>query len=120
MKTSTLIASLFFGATLAADAQVPLKDKAQGWLDKAKSYIPSGTPSVPNPVDAAAAGVAALKVQKVNIRNYERLLSPKLEGEEEWLIYATGQNKSCFGRCGKSDRVFNVSTPTDLPSCLPN
>lgn len=109
MKTSAIFASLLLGTALAADAQVPLKDKAQGWFDKAKSYIPSGTPSIPNPVDAAASAVAAMKVQRVNIRNYQRLLSPKPEGEEEWLIYATGGNKSCFGRCARPDKAWNVS-----------
>lgn len=109
MKTSTIFASVLFGAAFAADAQVPLKDKAQAWLDKAKSYIPSGTPSVQGVVDSAAAGAAALKVQKVNIRNYERILSPKLEGEEEWLIYSTGGNKSCFGHCSRADDAWNVS-----------
>lgn len=116
MKTS-ILASLLFGIAIATDAQVPLKDKAAGWFDKAKSYIPSVTPSINNPVDVAAAAVAALKVQKVNIRNYQRILSPKLEGEEEWLIYATGANKSCFNRCGRADTAWNASVP--LLSAVP-
>lgn len=115
MKAS-ILASLLFGVAIAADAQVPLKDKAQGWFDKAKSYIPSVTPSVNNPVDTAAAAVAALKVQKVNIRNYQRILSPKLEGEEEWIIYATGGNKSCFGRCNRANTAWNVSSTITCPS----
>lgn len=109
MKTSLLLTSLLFGVVLADDTQATLKEKAQGWFDKAKSYIPSVTPSIPNPIDAGAAAVAAKNVQKVNIRNYHRLLAPKVEGEEEWLIYATGGNKSCFGRCGKADLAWNVS-----------
>jgi len=110
MKTS-LLTSLLFGAALAQEAQIPLKDKAAGWFDKAKSYIPSVTPSVPNPIDAGAAAVADRKVVRINIRNYQRLLKPKIEAEEEWLVYLTGGNKTCFGRCGKADAAWNVSRP---------
>lgn len=108
MRAATLLTTLLFSAVLAQD-QVPLKEKAAGWFDKAKSYIPSGTPSIPNPVQAAAGAVANKKVQKINIRNYKRLLRPKIEGEEEWLIYLTGHNKTCFGTCGRADAAWNVS-----------
>ena len=119
MKTTTFLTSLLFGAALAQDAQAPLKDKAQAWFDKAKAYIPSAAPSIPNPIDAGASAVAADKVQKVNIRNYQRILAPKLDGEEEWLIYTTGGNKSCFGRCGKADLAWNVSTSLLLDTKCP-
>jgi len=108
MKTS-ILASLLVGVALAQDAQTPLMEKAAGWFDKAKSYIPSGTPSIPNPIDAGAAAVEDKQVTRINIRNYQRLLKPKLEGEEEWLIYLTGGNKTCFGRCGKTNAAWDVS-----------
>lgn len=108
MKTS-ILASLLVGIALAQDAQTPLKEKAAGWFDKAKAYIPAGAPSIPNPIDAGAAAVEEKRVTRINIRNYQRLLKPKLEGEEEWLIYLTGGNKTCFGRCGKTDAAWNVS-----------
>ena len=85
--------------------QATLRDKAAGWLDKAKQYIPSG---VPNPVDAGAAQVAQRVVERVNIRNFERKVSPKIDTEEEWMIYMTGGNKSCFGRCTPVDLKWNV------------
>lgn len=107
MKTTTLLSTLLFSAAFAQD-QVPLKEKAAGWFDKAKSYIPSGTPSIPNPVQAAAGAFASKKVQKINIRNYQRILRPKVEGEEEWLVYLTGGNKTCFGRCERADAAWNV------------
>ena len=89
---------------LALADQNPLFDQAKGWFDKAKSYIPSNL----NPIDAGASVVTAKNVEKINIRNYERKLAPKLDQEEEWMIYLTGGNKSCFGRCGLSDTVWNV------------
>lgn len=113
MKITTLLSTLLFSAAIAQD-QVPLKEKAAGWFDKAKSYIPSGTPSIPNPVQAAGGAYAATKVQKINIRNYQRILRPKVSGEEEWLIYLTGGNKTCFGRCERADGAWNVSLETLL------
>lgn len=118
MKTINLLAPLFCSVALAQDAQIPLKEKAQQWFDVAKSYIPSGVPSIPNPVDAGAAAVAGNKVQKISIANFERVLAPKPEGEEEWLIYTTGGNKTCFGRCGKVDLAWNVCA-VSLPRYLP-
>ncbi|KAK4921034.1 hypothetical protein LTR66_016696, partial [Elasticomyces elasticus] len=103
MRLSSLV---FFALPLLAAAeepQVPLSGKAAAWLDKAKSYIPTGSP-----VNAAVSVVADKRVQKINQRNYDRVLrSPRLEGEEEWLIYLTGGNKSCFGRCEPVDQVWN-------------
>lgn len=111
MKTTSLLSAVLVGAVFAQD-QVTLKEKAAGWFDKAKSYIPSVSPSVPNPVEAASAATAAIapkKVEKINLRNFRRLLRPKLEGEEEWLVYLTGENKTCFGRCQIADAAWNVS-----------
>ncbi|KIW92587.1 uncharacterized protein Z519_06434 [Cladophialophora bantiana CBS 173.52] len=111
--------------------QVPLKDKAAGWFDKVKSFIPSGVggsasgggapsasvPVPPHPLAAGAARVAENKVEKINIRNWQRKLSPKPDTEEEWLVYLTGGNKTCFGRCGPVDAVWNESVP--LLAALP-
>lgn len=108
MKTTSILTTLFVSVALAED-QLPFAEKAAGWFDKAKSFIPSVTPSIPNPVNAAAAGIAASKVQQITRANYRSILAPKASGEEEWLVYLTGGNKTCFGRCDKVDRVFNVS-----------
>ncbi|KAK5088214.1 hypothetical protein LTR05_002431 [Lithohypha guttulata] len=110
MQVAALLATLLCSTALGQNAQVPLKDIAQGWFDKAKSYIPS-TDSIPDPIEAGAAAIAGQQVQKVNIRNFERLLAPKSEGPEEWLIYTTGGNKTCFGRCGNADLAWNESVP---------
>jgi len=110
MHFSTL---LLLPVLVAAD-QAALFEKASGWFDKAKSYIPT---AVPNPVEAGAAKFADQRVERINIRNWERKLGPKLDTEEEWMVYMTGGNKSCFGRCGPVDVVWNESVPllTALP-----
>jgi hypothetical protein len=79
------------------------KDSAQHVFDVLKDNL------VPDPLDSGAAAVAGQVVERISIRNFQRKLAPKLEGEEEWMIYFTGGNKSCFGRCGPVDLVWNVS-----------
>lgn len=101
-------ASLLLLPLLVAADQAALTDKAAAWFEKAKEYIPG---NVPNPVEAGAAKFAEHKVERINIRNWERKLSPKPDTEEEWLVYMTGGNKTCFGRCDAVDVVWNVSTP---------
>lgn len=107
MKTTAFV-SLLCSVALAED-QVPLKEKAAGWFDKAKAFIPSVTPSILNPVNAAASAFAASNVEQITKHNYKQLLVPKASGEEEWLVYLTGGNKTCFGRCAHADKAFNVS-----------
>ncbi|KIW18223.1 hypothetical protein PV08_02511 [Exophiala spinifera] len=102
---------------VAADQQVAFKDQAAAWFDKAKAYLPNAAAVVPNPIDAGAAQVADSRVEKINLRNWKSKLGPKLDTEEEWMVYMTGGNKSCFGRCGKVDLTWNESVP--LLAALP-
>jgi PTH2 family peptidyl-tRNA hydrolase len=41
--------------------------------------------------------------------NWQSLLEPSSE-PQDWLLYITGGNKTCFGRCGNADKAFNVRT----------
>jgi hypothetical protein len=90
------------------------KDSAQHVFDVLKDNL------VPDPLDSGAAAVAGQVVERISIRNFQRKLAPKPEGEEEWMIYFTGGNKSCFGRCGPVDLVWNVSDVTALSRSLPH
>lgn len=92
---------------VAAD-QKPLLDIAKGWFEQAKAYIPTAVPSV-SPIDAGASVVAANKVEKININNYQRKLSPSPDGPTEWMIMVTGKNESCFGGCEPANLKWNVS-----------
>lgn len=115
MRVSTTLVATLLPALISANDQAPLKDKAEGWLNKAKAYVASAAPEIPNPIDAGAAKVAATKVEKINIRNYQRKLVSKPTGEEEWMIYITGGNKTCHGRCERADTTWNASqTPLRL------
>ena len=97
-------------ALAAAQEQVPLGDRVQGWFNKAKSYLPTATPVIP----AVEKLVEQKKIQEktvtqFNLSNWQSLLEPSSE-PQDWMVYITGGNKTCFGRCGEADKSFNVRT----------
>lgn len=97
----------FLTAFVAAQEQVPLGDRVQGWFNKAKSYIPTATPVVP-PQKAAAEKLPEKAVTPFTIDNYQSILEPSSE-PQNWLVFVTGGNKTCFGRCDRAEKEFNVS-----------
>lgn len=105
-----LSASLLFAlpAITIAEEQVPLGKKAEGWFNKAKSYVPT---VVKSPVSASASKVAAQVITPLTKDNWESELSIKPSnverGPETWLILITGGNKTCGGRCTRVEEAFN-------------
>lgn len=107
--------ALALPALAAAQAQKPLTDQAKAWFDKAKSYIPTGAPSinvpsaVKSPLAASAAKIAALKIHPLSMSNYEGLLAPDSSkaGPTEWMILISGGNKTCGGNCDSLEVSFN-------------
>ncbi|KKK26189.1 hypothetical protein ARAM_000971 [Aspergillus rambellii] len=96
----------------AQEQQVPLADRVQGWFNKAKSYLPTATPVIPV-VEKVAEPVKVVKEKAVipfNLTNWEGLLEPSSE-PQDWLLFITGGNKTCFGRCAQADKSFNESVP---------
>ncbi|RAL04011.1 peptidyl-tRNA hydrolase 2 [Aspergillus ibericus CBS 121593] len=99
-------------ALAVAQEQVPLADRVQGWFNKAKSYLPTATPVVPaavvEKVVEKAVKIQEKTVTPFNVTNWQSFLEPSSE-PQDWLIYVTGGNKTCFGRCGRADKSFNES-----------
>jgi PTH2 family peptidyl-tRNA hydrolase len=98
-------------ALAAAQEQVPLADRVQGWFNKAKSYLPTATPVVPvaeKVFEAPKKVIQEKSVTPFNASNWESLLDPATTAQD-WLVFITGGNKTCFGRCGKAEKSFNVS-----------
>ncbi|EEH40624.2 hypothetical protein PAAG_02600 [Paracoccidioides lutzii Pb01] len=108
----------------AAQDQIPLGERLQGWLSKVKSFIPSATPvlsptakSTAVTADTAAGSKAGPKivnkeVVSIKLANWQSILAPTSEGSaEQWLIYVTGANKTCFGRCAKANKAWEDSIP---------
>ncbi|RMZ87293.1 hypothetical protein DV736_g5486, partial [Chaetothyriales sp. CBS 134916] len=105
---SVLLLPSLLPCLVASNDQVPLASKAAGWLEKAKAYIPSSAAAaVASPIQA----VAERTVERINIRNYKRKLGAKAGGDEEWVVYVTGGNKTCLGDCHTVDLLWNESVP---------
>lgn len=122
MRVSSVIVAL---PALAAAQQIPLVDQLKGLLAQftgAASSVASSipTPSVVNPVDAGAAAIADGTVEKITLENYQNVLrgarATASPGIEEWMMYVTGANKSCFGMCDHANNEWNKAVPLLLAS----
>ncbi|KAL4979137.1 PTH2-domain-containing protein [Aspergillus desertorum] len=109
MRFIPLIALL--PALAVAEEQVPLADRVQGWFNKAKSYLPTATPVIPIAEKVAEVPEKVIQEKTVtpfNTSNWQALLEPATDAQD-WLVFVTGGNKTCFGRCGKAEEAFNQS-----------
>lgn len=104
MRFTSLVALL--PALALAQEQVPLADRVQGWFNKAKAYVPTAVPA--DPIEKLAEKVTEKRVTPVTLQNWESVLTPGQQ-EEDWFIFVTGGNKTCFGRCERAEKAFNVS-----------
>ena len=107
MRLTTFLAIL--PALAVAQEQAPLADRVQDWFNKAKSYLPTATPVIP------VEKVVEQKVQEkavtpFNLSSWQTALEPSSE-PKEWLLFVTGGNKTCFGRCERANKAFNVRSP---------
>ncbi|DAA74474.1 TPA_exp: Uncharacterized protein A8136_3441 [Trichophyton benhamiae CBS 112371] len=107
MHLSTLI---LLPALAAAQEQVPFAERLQGWFNQAKELLP--TPKVPQavapvttPAPPKAAVVKPKTVSQFNPDNWRDILTPQSK-PQEWLIFVTGGNKTCFGQCGQANRAW--------------
>ncbi|KAJ5272696.1 hypothetical protein N7478_007821 [Penicillium angulare] len=105
MHFTSLVALL--PALALAQEQVPLADRVQGWFNKAKSLVPTAVPV--DPIVKLSEKVTEKSVTPLTLSNWESILTPGLE-PEDWLIFVTGGNKTCFGRCEHATKAFNEST----------
>ena len=127
MRASSLLLAL--PALASAQSQAPLMDQVKGWFAKATESISSAMPSspeppsVPNPVASGAKKVAELKVQRLTLDNHKDVLKPGAAtaspGVEEWMVFTTGGNKTCHGRCERAETAWNESVALISASTSP-
>jgi hypothetical protein len=95
--SSTILLAL--PAVAVAEQQIPILDKVKGFFNKATAAVSSSIPAVPSsPINAAtdkAASKAAAAIQHPIT--------------QDWLIFITGGNSTCFGMCGNATKAWNVS-----------
>jgi hypothetical protein len=120
-------------AMAAAQQQAPLLEQAKGWfnnfvgaatsnVNSASSAAASAASGIPNPVNAAAGKAEELAVTVLTKENYNQVLKPGAAtaspGIEDWMIYTTGGNRTCFGMCDRADVEWSkaVSQLSVIPS----
>ena len=127
MRASSVLLAL---PALSVAQQVPLLDnvvgQVKGWFahasETASSAIPAAPSSIPNPVDAATAKIADIQVPALTLANHKDLIKPGAasasSGSEDWMVFVTGGNTTCFGLCKRPEEAFNGSVA--LLSATPN
>lgn len=94
-------------ALALAQEQVPLADRVQGWFNKAKNLVPTAVPA--DPIQKMAEKVTEKRVTALTMQNWQSILTPTEEAQD-WYVFVTGGNKTCFGRCETAEKAFNVSS----------
>lgn len=127
MHTSSLLLAL--PALASAQQQIPFLDNVKSWFNQATASLASAVPSppaasdIPDPVASGAAVIADLKMEKLTLENWHDILKPGAAtaspGIEEWMVFVTGGNKTCLGRCGRFDKAINESVPLLAASSHP-
>lgn len=116
MRFSTA-AVLALPALTVAEQQIPLLEKVKGFFNQATASVASVIPSAPSvpsaPVQAAAAKAAAAVQYNITLENWKETLTvdPTVSAPatQDWLIFITGGNATCYGFCGPSETAWNVS-----------
>lgn len=119
---------------LAADQQPlgGLADQLKGWLKQAQSFIDKNVPNVvpapstqealKNPIRTATDKVTDAAVTHLTLDNWKSVLRAGAHSKpgqpEEWLIYITGANKTCYGMCGRANTAWKEAVP--LLKALPS
>jgi hypothetical protein len=129
-------AILALPALTLAEQQIPLLDKVKGFFNQATASVASVIPSAPSvpsaPVEAAAAKAAAAVQHPLTLENWKEVLTvdPTVSAPatQEWLVFVTGGNSTCYGFCGPAEKAWNVctrdrlqctqlTTPSGIRSC---
>jgi hypothetical protein len=98
--------------TVAAAEQPGMMDKVTNWFTNMKTQIGN---TITHPIDAGASAVAGAVVQPLGMSNWKEHLMPRPDEPQEWMVYMTGGNKTCYGRCEKADRAWNVRLSSSRP-----
>lgn len=98
--TLTLTASMATIALAQEGGFAQYKAQFQNLLGKFGAYVPNNIPS--NPVAAVEQKVGSLTVSTLTLENWKDTLfkpvKPAATTPEEWYLFISGRNKTCFGK----------------------
>lgn len=104
-------------ALAVAEQQVPILDKIKGFFAQATAAVSSAIPAVPSsPIEAAknsaTSKVAAAIQHPLTLENWREVLTVDPTASppttQDWLIFSTGGNATCFGICERAEKAWNV------------
>jgi len=86
-----------------------VKAQAQYWFEKIQSFLPN--PAEAHSPEAAAAKVGGKTLNVLTLSGWEHTIRSSVKASstkpEEWWVFITGGNKTCFGHCLQSEIAFN-------------
>jgi hypothetical protein len=105
----------------AEEQQIPILDKVKGFFNKASAAVSSTiSASMPSaPVDTATSEAAAKVAEAIQypltLDNWKEVLTVDPTASpptiQDWLVFSTGGNNTCFGMCGNVTKAWNASLP---------
>ena len=108
--SSTLLLALP-ALALAEEQQIPLGEKVKGWWSKVTSAVPVPA-AASSPIAATAAKVAQSVQHQLTPENWKDVLThdPTVSAPttQEWMVFITGGNSTCYGLCGNASKAWNV------------
>jgi hypothetical protein len=116
---STLLLAL--PALALAQDQVPIIDRVtsevKNYWGKLTNAVSSAVPAVPlpsSPVEATTAKVAEVVQHHLTKDNWKDVMTrdptASAPTTQDWAVYITGGNVTCFGFCGNATKAWNVSS----------
>lgn len=99
MRFSVISALWALPSLAAAQDFQQYQAQFQNFLGQFGSYIPN--PNKHDPVGAAEAKAGEMKMNVLTLSNWKETLYSPVTAQsttpEEWWVFVTGRNKSCFG-----------------------
>jgi hypothetical protein len=92
-------------------------DKVKGFFNKVTAAASASIPSMPEaPVDTATSKVTAAAaeavVHPITLENWKEVITVDPTASppttQDWLIFSTGGNTTCFGLCANATKAWNV------------
>lgn len=120
MRIATLLAAAL-PLLVSAQQQIPLLDTLKGYAFSIQDKIDS---KVNGATRIGASTFASAAVTELTMSNWRDVLTHRggaSEGDapEAWMVFVTGGNKSCHGRCGTIDKAWDVRWPRNPPTIHP-
>lgn len=114
-STSAAVLALPLLATAAESPFEQYKAKFQQFIGSFTGTVSSAADAVVNEVPkatkAAKQNITPKKVDILTINNWKDTLyapvKPEATQPEEWLVFVTGGNKTCYGHCDKVEQAWN-------------